>query len=119
MQETKQTGGIAMNKFHENNPASIQAAGSQNNNLSSRKKHWFLRTSLALIGILVLAVAAYSIYVAVHEPDPQETIILGQAKIASGSPAGLRILVRNRISGRPVRDANLVLSLSGRPAGPI
>jgi type II secretory pathway pseudopilin PulG len=68
-----------------------------------------------LFGLLFVAgVAGYSLYVAIHEPDPQETVILGQTKLAAGSPAGLRILVRNRVSGEPVRDASVEISLSGK-----
>src|SRR6266542_2818609 len=69
---------------------------------------------VGIVLLLVAAVAAYSIYIAVHEPDPQETVILGQTKIASGSPAGLRILVRNRTSGKPVEGAKVELSLRGK-----
>ena len=68
-----------------------------------------------LFGLLFVAgVAGYSLYVAIHEPDPQETVILGQTKLAAGSPAGLRILVRNRVSGKPVGDASVEISLSGK-----
>src|SRR6266567_4937368 len=72
--------------------------------------------AVGIVLLLVAAVAAYSIYIAVHEPDPQETVILGQTKIASGSPAGLRILVRNRTSGKPIRGAKVELSLLGKTA---
>lgn len=75
------------------------------------------RIVVGIILLLIAGVATYSIYVAVHEPDPQETIILGQTKIASGSPTGLRILVRNRVSGKPVPSAELVLSLQNKITG--
>src|SRR5690242_1199594 len=68
-----------------------------------------------LFGLLFVAgVAGYSLYVAIHEPDPQETVILGQTKLAAGSPAALRILVRNRVSGEAVRDASVEINLSGK-----
>src|SRR3989442_6467866 len=67
-----------------------------------------------LILLLIAGVTVYSIYVAVHTPDPQETVILGQDKIASGSSAGLRILVRNRISGKGIQGARVELSLLGK-----
>src|SRR5437016_1282837 len=73
-----------------------------------------LRRAVAAIGLLVFAVAAYSSYVALHVPDPQETVLLGQAKMAAGSPAGLRILVRNRVSGKPVRGAKVTLALHNK-----
>ena len=43
-----------------------------------------VRSAIGIVLLLVAAVATYSIYVAVHEPDPQETVILGQTQIASG-----------------------------------
>jgi hypothetical protein len=67
----------------------------------------------------VLAVVAYSIYVSAHEPDRQETVVLGQTKIAAGSPAGLRIVVRDRVSGVPLNGARVELSLLGKGAPPI
>ena len=68
---------------------------------------------------LVAAIGGYSIYVAVHEPDPQETVILGQTKLAAGSPAGVRIVVRNRVSGKPVRGAKVEVALRGKANGTI
>jgi len=108
-----------MNDKSESTAVPNENSKSQNNRQSSPKKHWVFKASVTVVGLFVLALTAYSIFVAVHEPDPQETIILGQAKIASASPAGLRILVRNRISGKPVRDANVVLNLSSKTAGTI
>lgn len=72
-----------------------------------------IRAILGMVALSVLAVVAYSIYVAVHEPDPQETVVLGQTKLASASPAALRILVRNRVSGKPIQGAEVALSLRG------
>jgi hypothetical protein len=66
-----------------------------------------------------MAVAGYSIYVAVHQPDPQETILLGQTKIAAGNPAALHISVRNRITGKPIERAIVEFSLVGTTAGTI
>jgi hypothetical protein len=72
-----------------------------------------------LLAAAVLSIAGYSIYVAVHEPDPQETIILGQTKIASGTSAAIRILVRNRVSDKPVVGAAVELSLLNKTGGTI
>jgi prepilin-type N-terminal cleavage/methylation domain-containing protein len=66
------------------------------------------------VALAVAAVVAYSIYVAVHEPDPQETVVLGQTKFASGSPAALRIVVRSRVTGKPVPNATVELGLAGK-----
>jgi type II secretory pathway pseudopilin PulG len=77
------------------------------------------KTLLGLIGCLIVGITAYSIYVASHEPDPQETLVLGQTKIASGSPASLRILVRNRVSGKPIKNARIELNLVSKGVGTI
>ena len=77
------------------------------------------RSVVGVILLLIAGIMTYSIYVAIHEPDPQETVILGQTKIASGSPTGLRILVRNRVSGKPVHGAELTLSLQSKSTGAV
>jgi type II secretory pathway pseudopilin PulG/5-hydroxyisourate hydrolase-like protein (transthyretin family) len=80
----------------------------------AQRRNPIMRIAVGIILTFVLAVAAYSIYVAVHEPDPQETVVLGQAKLAAGSPAALRILVRNRLSGKPIKGADVELSLRSK-----
>lgn len=70
-----------------------------------------LRIILLLLGVIIAAVTGYSLYIANYEPDPQETVIFGQSKLAAGSPAGLRILVRHFTSGKPVAGAKVELSL--------
>ena len=72
---------------------------------------WAIKVIAGLLMAVVLAIGGYSIYVAVHEPDPQETILLGQTKIAGKSPAAFRIIIRNRISGQPIKGAEVVLGL--------
>ena len=84
-----------------------------------RTRHPFIKSVAVLLAAAVLAVAGYSIYVAVHEPDPQETVVLGQTKIASGTSAAIRILVRNRVSDKPVAGAAVELSLQSKTAGTI
>ncbi len=81
---------------------------------NARPLNPIMRLTVGVILMFVLAVAAYSIYVAEHEPDPQETVVLGQTKLAAGSPAALRILVRNCVSGKPVNGAVVELSLRGK-----
>ena len=107
-----------MNTPNQSSPASGQSS-SVASAKTARSRHPLVRVIVALLLSVVLAVAGYSIYVAVHEPDPQETVVLGQTKIASGSPAALRVLVRNRVSGRPVKGATVALSLSGKAAAPV
>ena len=41
-----------------------------------------VKTILALALLMAAAVVVYSIYISIHEPDPQETVILGQTKLA-------------------------------------
>lgn len=106
-----------------NTPNQSTAVPGQGSSVASIKaarfRHPLVRIIIALLLSFVLAVTGYSIYVAVHEPDPQETVVLGQTKIASGSPMALRVLVRNRVSGRPVKGAIVASSLSGKAAAPI
>ena len=54
-----------------------------------------------------------SAYVAHYEPDPQDTVILGQASLYSDSFAAIRVLVRNHATGRPVQNAAVRLTIEG------
>ncbi len=76
-----------------------------------------VKTSIGLVLGLIAAVAGYSFYIAVHEPDSQETVVLGQIKMASGSPAGIRIVVRDRISQKPIEGAAVALGLKEKTSG--
>jgi type II secretory pathway pseudopilin PulG len=78
---------------------------------ASRPARVYFKTLIGTLVVAALAVTLYSIYVAVHEPDPQETVVLGQTKLAAGGPAGLRIVVRNRVSGTPVRGATVEINV--------
>src|SRR5450756_227556 len=60
-----------------------------------------------------------TIYMAGYESDPQETVILGQTKVAAGSPAAFRVLVRNRVTGKPINGAQVELNLQAKPKAPI
>ena len=99
-----------MDQNYANDSSPIQAPHTHN----ARPRNPVLRLTVGVILAFVLAVAGYSVYVAVHEPDPQETVVLGQTKLAAGSPASLRILVRNRVSGKPVKGAEIELSLRSK-----
>lgn len=98
-----------MNSDSQSSPAS---------QLKSNRKPAVNLVVFFLVSVAV-AIAGYSIYVAVHEPDPQETVILGQTKFAAGSPAGIRIVVRNRVSGQPVRGGEVEVALQGKATGSI
>ncbi len=84
---------------------------------ANRARHPLVKIAASLIIAAALAIGGYSMYVAMHQPDPQETILLGQTKIASGSPAAFRILVRNRVTGKPVAGATVELSLLAKAGG--
>jgi len=73
-----------------------------------------LRNILFLVALLIASVTAYSVYIANYQPDPQETVIFGQSRLAADSPAGLRILVRHFTTGQPVAGAKVTLHLKGK-----
>ena len=60
-----------------------------------RKRRSLVKNSLGLIALFVIGPVAYFIFVAVHESDPQETIV-GSKTLSAASPAGLRVVVRHR-----------------------
>src|SRR5437867_9347309 len=69
------------------------------------------RVWAAIVAATVAGLVGYSCYVALHEPEPQETILLGQSRLAPGSPASWRLLVRNRTNGKPIAKAWIALTL--------
>ena len=72
----------------------------------------FTRRNLArVILLLILAVSAYSYYVAHHEPDPQNTVIIGQSSFYADSPASIRIFVKNHATGRPIPKAAVRIAI--------
>src|SRR5579859_693171 len=107
----RKLGGFTMDQDH--GPRSSDGAISNPNRCPSTP-NLLIRSLLAIAAAFVLAIGAYSVYVAVHEPDPQETIVLGQTKLAAGSSAALRILVRNRMSGKPIKGAEVALSVRSK-----
>src|SRR5690242_20354305 len=82
-------------------------------------RNLIVRTLFSLMVLSIIALTAYSIYIAIHEPDPQETIVLGQLKIASGSSSCVRVLVRNRVSGKSIKDAKVTFALLNKTSGMI
>jgi 5-hydroxyisourate hydrolase-like protein (transthyretin family) len=94
-----------------NNPNPENTTSRQSSAAAPTRKSRVMKTIAAALVAAVLGVGGYSLYVAVHEPDPQETILLGQTQIAAGSPAAFRIVVRNRVSTAPVKGAEVALSL--------
>jgi hypothetical protein len=65
------------------------------------------------LGLGVVALVCYSLYVALHEPDTQDTVVLGQSALYADSPAGIRVLVRDHATGRPVEGARVRIGLEG------
>ena len=76
--------------------------------------HQGMKLLVSALVFLLAGFITYSVLVAVSEPDPQETIVLGQTRLASGSPAAVRVLVRNRLTGNPIRGAKIRLALAGK-----
>jgi uncharacterized protein YfaS (alpha-2-macroglobulin family) len=63
----------------------------------------------AAVGLFI-----FSTYIARYEPDPQDTLVLGQASLFSDSPAALRILVRNHETGQPIENAMVRLAIKSK-----
>jgi hypothetical protein len=62
--------------------------------------------------LVVLAILGYSAYMAYRDPDRHETVLLGQSRLASDSPSGLRIVVRDRITKGPIAWAWVTMTLT-------
>lgn len=74
-----------------------------------------LHVALALL-ILIFGVATYRAATLPGRADQQETVVLGQEKLAPGSRAALRVLVRSAEDGTPIPGADVTVRLN-RPDG--
>ncbi|MFN3761740.1 MAG: anti-sigma factor family protein [Anaerolineae bacterium] len=74
-----------------------------------------LHVALALL-VLIFGAATYRAATLPQRIDRQETIVLGQEKLAPGSRAALRVLVRSATDGKPIPGATVTVRLS-RPDG--
>lgn len=74
-----------------------------------------LHIALALL-VLIFGAATYWAATLPQRADQQETVVLGQEKLAPGSRAALRILVRSTPDGKPISGADVTVRLS-RPDG--
>ncbi|HSY17408.1 MAG TPA: MG2 domain-containing protein [Candidatus Acidoferrales bacterium] len=97
-----------------NIPPSAPDDTSSDSTFQPPSRHPTLKAIIILVVAGLLGVGGYSIYMAGYDSDPQETVILGQAKMAAGSPAALRVLVRDRLTGKPVSGAQVELSLQAK-----
>src|SRR6516162_4739236 len=98
---------------HYQNPSPAHSSPSLRPQNSS-SWHPIVRFTINLIVLGMLAMGAYTLYIAIHEPDRQETVVLGQTRLAAGSPASMRVLVRDGTSGRPVQGARVELSVHNK-----
>ncbi len=74
-----------------------------------------LHVALALL-VLIFGAATYRAATLPQRIDRQETIVLGQEKLAPGSRAALRVLVRSATDGEPIPGATVTVRLR-RPDG--
>ncbi|MDW8069413.1 MAG: MG2 domain-containing protein [Anaerolineae bacterium] len=70
-----------------------------------------LHVALALL-ILFFGAATYRAATLPQRADQQETIVLGQEKLAPGSRAALRVLVRSTADGDPIPGADVTVRLN-------
>ncbi len=70
-----------------------------------------LRWGLAAAVLLAVTMIGTHLYVEALDPNPQETIVLGETEMLTGAPASLRVLVRDHRSGLPVADAGVAVWL--------
>ncbi|MCF7957455.1 MAG: hypothetical protein K9M57_03295 [Phycisphaerae bacterium] len=78
---------------------------------SKKKKSPFVKWMLRVAAVLVVGLVAFSIYVANHVTDPQDTVIFGQTSLYADNSAAMRILVRNYKSGEPIPGATVLVKL--------
>jgi hypothetical protein len=81
-----------------------------NNNGRILIKRIFQLVAIAIAVGLVL----YSMYVIRYQPDPQETIVLGQDKLFADSFTAFRFLVRDYRKSLPISGANVQFSIEGQ-----
>ncbi len=74
-----------------------------------------LHVALALL-VLLFGALTYRAATLPARADRQETVVLGQEKLAPGSRAALRVLVRSATDGRPIPGADVTVRLN-RPDG--
>ena len=101
-----------MNQSPENNL--VETPTPQSPLHSPVKRRRFIRAGVAVFLTAIFLLIGYSICMALLQPDRQETVVLGPGRIAAGSPAGFRILVRDRISLQPVKGAKVTLHLRAK-----
>jgi len=82
-------------------------------------RHPILKAIIILLALGLLGVGGYTLYMTGYDSDPQEAIILGQTKIAAGSPAAFRVFVRNRLTSKPVSGAQVEFSLQTESKAPV
>lgn len=86
----------------------------QDNNEQPKIKKWFSWKKVGvLLTLLVFLVIIVSIFIANYEPDPQDTLLLGQSTLYSGSLSSPRILVRNFTNQKPIKNASVDIKLVG------
>jgi hypothetical protein len=82
------------------------------------RQHERLIAKLAIVaGVLLCAAAVWWVSTLPDRVDDQQTIVLGPTRFVPGTPAGLRVLVRDFNSERPVERAQVRVALRPRAGG--
>jgi hypothetical protein len=82
------------------------------------RQHGRLLAKFAIVaGLLVCAGAVWWVNTLPDRVDDQQTVVLGQTQFAPGTPAGLRVLVREFSSEQPVQGAQVLIALRPKAGG--
>ncbi|MFQ5859036.1 MAG: MG2 domain-containing protein, partial [Anaerolineae bacterium] len=95
-------------------PRSVQAPSA----FSWFRQYGRLVATLAIVaGVLLCAGAVWWTSTMPDRVDDQQTVVLGQTQFAPGTSAGLRVLVRDFNSERPIEGAQVQVALRPRAGG--
>lgn len=72
------------------------------------------RATWCAAAVILIAAAVFFTWVARHNPDPQQTIVLGQSSLFADSAAAFRILVRDHARSAPIPGAQVQVAIARR-----
>ena len=75
-----------------------------------------LRATVVMLAVGAVGLALVILYMALHQPNAQDTVLLSQSAFYADSPASVRVLVRNGRTMEPLEGARARLALQGEGA---